>query len=83
MTKSSSIHFSILAILLLVAHLSISEATSIRGVNSFDSKQFFSKLGYDLSNLQFDNNRRTLTGTDQIAPGGPDPQHHKKSPNLS
>ncbi|KAI3800829.1 hypothetical protein L1987_28926 [Smallanthus sonchifolius] len=82
MTKSTSLHFSMLLILLVFAHLSKSEATSFRGVNSFDSRQIFSKLGYDLSKMKHDN-RRILTGTDQIAPGGPDPQHHKKSPNMS
>ncbi|KAI3741671.1 hypothetical protein L1987_59345 [Smallanthus sonchifolius] len=81
MTKSTSLHFSIVFILLVFAHLSKSEATSFRVVKSLDSRQIFSKLGYDLSKMKHEN-RRSLAGTDQIAPGGPDPQHHKKSPNM-
>ncbi|KAL8236124.1 hypothetical protein R6Q59_017205 [Mikania micrantha] len=78
MTKSISLHCSILLILILFAHLSNSEAKSFR---SLDSTQILRKLGYDISKFKHDN-RRLLTGTNQIAPGGPDPQHHKRSPNM-
>ncbi|KAL8192174.1 hypothetical protein R6Q57_028036 [Mikania cordata] len=78
MTKSISLHYSVLLILILFAHLSNSEAKSLR---SLDSTQILHKLGYDISKLKHDN-RRSLTGTNQVAPGGPDPQHHKRSPNM-
>ncbi|KAK9075632.1 hypothetical protein SSX86_003958 [Deinandra increscens subsp. villosa] len=88
MIKSTTyLHLSILVITLLVfAHLSKSEATSsFHGVESLDGRRLFRKLGYDLSKMeQYDNYRRSvLTGTDQITPGGPDSQHHKKSPSMS
>ncbi|PWA73105.1 hypothetical protein CTI12_AA263690 [Artemisia annua] len=82
MTKSSSLRYSILIVILLFAHLSELEATSYRGLKNLDSRQILHKLGYDLSELKHVN-RRSMTGTDQQAPGGPDPQHHKKSPNMA
>ncbi|GJV99813.1 CLAVATA3/ESR (CLE)-related protein 5-like protein [Tanacetum coccineum] len=81
MTKSSSLRYSILIAILLVAHLSESEATSYRGLKSLDSRQLLHKLGYDLSKLKHENGR-SMIGTDQQAPGGPDSQHHKKNPNM-
>lgn len=82
MSKSTSLHFSILIILLLFAHLSKTEATSYRSLKSLESRQILRKLGYNLSKMKYDN-RRSMTGKDQVAPGGPDPQHHKDDPNMS
>lgn len=49
---------------------------------NLDRRQILHELGYDLSKLKHDN-RRAMTGTDQLAPGGPDPQPHKKNPNMA
>ncbi|OIT28328.1 hypothetical protein A4A49_18960 [Nicotiana attenuata] len=84
--SAKSLMLAFLFIFFLFCHFITSEARILGDlpnvVTKYDSHFVLSKAGFSLKEIEEYKRRSLKGGSDRVAPGGPDPQHHSLPPNY-